>query len=185
MAEKTHLVFGNALNEPVATEREQGDLYFDTGVETDRLPHGVTGQILSTGGHAANPSWVTAPVANATHTGDVTGGTTLTIASEAVTYAKMQHVSANKVLGSTGGGDVSEIACTAAGRALLDDANAAAQLVTLGAMPLAGGTLTGAAEAADHGTAATDQLVNVCYGTGDPPAAATTTEGTLFIKYTA
>ena len=40
-------------------------------------------------------------------------------------------------------------------------------------------------EAADHGAAATDQVVNVCYGTGDPPAAATTTEGTLFVKYTA
>ncbi len=38
---------------------------------------------------------------------------------------------------------------------------------------------------ADHGTAATDQVVNVCYGTGDPPTASTTTEGTLFIKYTA
>jgi hypothetical protein len=34
-------------------------------------------------------------------------------------------------------------ACTAAGLALLDDANAAAQLVTLGALPLAGGTMSG------------------------------------------
>ena len=39
--------------------------------------------------------------------------------------------------------------------------------------------------AADHGTASTDQVVNVCYGTGEPPAANTTTEGTLFVKYTA
>lgn len=39
--------------------------------------------------------------------------------------------------------------------------------------------------AADHGTAATDQVVNVCYGTGSPPTANTTTIGTLFIKYTA
>lgn len=37
----------------------------------------------------------------------------------------------------------------------------------------------------DHGTAATDQIVNVCYGTGDPPAANTTTIGSLFVKYTA
>jgi hypothetical protein len=52
-----------------------------------------------------------------------------------VTYAKMQDVSAtDKVLGrsTAGSGDAEEIACTAAGRALLDDANAAAQLVTLG-----------------------------------------------------
>lgn len=39
--------------------------------------------------------------------------------------------------------------------------------------------------AKDHGTPATDMLVNVCYGTGNPPAANTTTIGTLYIKYTA
>jgi len=51
-----------------------------------------------------------------------------------VTYAIIQNVSAtDKVLGrsSTGSGDVEEIACTAAGRALLDDATAAAQRTTL------------------------------------------------------
>ena len=63
-----------------------------------------------------------------------------------VTYAKMQHVSAtDKVLGrsTAGAGDVEEIACTAAGRAILDDANAAAQLATLGAAPTASPTFTG------------------------------------------
>jgi hypothetical protein len=47
----------------------------------------------------------------------------------------MQDVSAtDKILGrsTAGSGDVEEIACTAAGRALLDDANAAAQRTTLG-----------------------------------------------------
>jgi len=39
------------------------------------------------------------------------------------------------------------------------------------------------AEAKDHGAGATDQIINVCYGVGAPPAANTTTEGTLFIKY--
>jgi len=39
--------------------------------------------------------------------------------------------------------------------------------------------------AADHGTAATDQVINICYGTGEPPTANTTTEGALFVKYTA
>lgn len=39
--------------------------------------------------------------------------------------------------------------------------------------------------AKDHGAAGTDMLVNVCYGTGDPPAANTTTIGTIYIKYTA
>jgi hypothetical protein len=103
-------------------------------------------------------------------------------------------ISEQTVLGRLTGGDITALTAsnvrtllgiTAAGAALIDDANAAAQLVTIGALPIAGGTLTGAAEAADHGTASTDQVVNVCYGTADPPAANTTTEGALFIKYTA
>jgi hypothetical protein len=72
--------------------------------------------------------------------------TTAKIGDAAVTYAKMQDVSAtDKVLGrsTAGAGDVEEIICTAAGRAILDDANAAAQLTTLGALPLAGGTMSG------------------------------------------
>ena len=44
---------------------------------------------------------------------------------------------------------------------------------------------TGTNVTGDHGTAATDQVVNVCYGTGDPPAANTMTEGALWVKYTA
>lgn len=52
-----------------------------------------------------------------------------------VTYAKIQNVSAtDKVLGrsTAGAGVIEEIACTAAGRAILDDADAAAQRTTLG-----------------------------------------------------
>lgn len=52
-------------------------------------------------------------------------------------------------------------------------------------MPLAGGTFTGAVIANDHGTASIDEIVGVCYGTGDPPTANTTTIGTLFIQYVA
>ena len=71
-------------------------------------------------------------------TGDVTaaaGSNSTTIANDAVTYAKMQNVSAtDKLLGrsSSGAGDVEEITCTAAGRALIDDADATAQRTTLG-----------------------------------------------------
>lgn len=74
-----------------------------------------------------------------TLTGDVTGSGTgsfaATIANDAVTYAKIQNVSAaDKILGrvTTGAGDIEEITCTAAGRALLDDADASAQRTTLG-----------------------------------------------------
>ena len=53
----------------------------------------------------------------------------------AVTYAKIQNISAtDKILGrsTAGAGVTEEIACTAAGRALIDDASAADQRTTLG-----------------------------------------------------
>lgn len=58
-------------------------------------------------------------------------------------------------------------------------------IASLNLMTKAGGTFTGYVYARDHGTAATDMIVNVCYGTGSPPAASGTTIGTLFVKYTA
>ena len=60
-------------------------------------------------------------------------GSTWTVRPTTITYSKMQNVSADKILGSAAGGVVSEIDCTAAGRALLDDATAADQRTTLGA----------------------------------------------------
>ena len=56
---------------------------------------------------------------------------------------------------------------------------------TTGTITAGGFTTTGVTVTGDHGTAATDQVVNVCYGTGDPPTANTTTIGSLFVKYTA
>ena len=68
--------------------------------------------------------------------GDITvssSGAAWTIDANAVTFAKMQAVSANVLLGNDATGTtVEEIPCTAAGRALLDDADASAQRATLG-----------------------------------------------------
>lgn len=80
---------------------------------------------------------------------------TTAIADDAVTYAKLQNVSAtDRLLGrsSAGAGNVEEITLTAAGRALIDDADAAAQRATLGlgtlstqnasTVAITGGTIT-------------------------------------------
>jgi hypothetical protein len=59
-------------------------------------------------------------------------GATWTIDTAVVTFAKIQNVTADKLLGSIAAGSVQEIACTAAGRALIDDVDATAQRTTLG-----------------------------------------------------
>ncbi len=90
----------------------------------------------------ATTAFVTAAIAAAPaiadgDKGDITvsgSGAAWAIDADAVTYAKIQNVSAtDKILGrsTAGAGDVEEITCTAAGRALLDDADAAAQRTTL------------------------------------------------------
>lgn len=69
--------------------------------------------------------------------GDITvtaSGATWTIDADAVTYAKMQNVSAtDKLLGrsTAGAGDVEEISCTAFARSILDDATEAAFKATV------------------------------------------------------
>ena len=77
-----------------------------------------------------------------TLTGDVTGsGTgsfTATIASDSVTYDKMQDVSAtDRLLGrsTAGAGTVEEIVCTSFARDILDDANASIVRSTIGVDP--------------------------------------------------
>ena len=95
--------------------------------------------------------------------------TTVKINDDAVTYAKIQNVSAtDRLLGraTTGAGAVEEITCTAAGRALIDDANAAAQRTTLGLGTLAtqSGTFSGTHSGTSSGTNTGDQTITL---TGD------------------
>lgn len=93
--------------------------------------------------------------------------TTAKIADDAVTYAKLQNVSAtDRLLGrsSAGAGDVQEITCTAFGRSLIDDADAAAGRTTLGVAPAASPAITGNATfTASEGVPVT--ITNT--GTGD------------------
>jgi hypothetical protein len=86
----------------------------------------------------------------APNAGDITSGTLdiARIANDAVTYAKLQNVSAtDRLLGrsSAGAGDVEEITCTSFGRSLIDDADAAAARTTLSVQPTASPAFTGTA----------------------------------------
>jgi hypothetical protein len=88
------------------------------------------------------------------------------LADGAVTYAKLQDVSAtDRLLGrrTAGAGDVEEIGCTAAGRALLDDVDAAAQRTTLGLGTLAtqSGTFSGTHSGTTSGTNTGDQTITL------------------------
>ena len=70
-----------------------------------------------------------APINNASFTGS------FAVPAGSISYAEIQNVSAtDRLLGrsTAGAGDIEEIVCTAAGRALLDDADSSAQRTTLG-----------------------------------------------------
>lgn len=91
--------------------------------------------------------------------GDITvsaSGAAWTIDNDAVTYAKIQNVSTTDVIlgrSSVGAGNIEEISCTAAGRALLDDVDASAQRTTLGLGTLAtqNGTFSGTSSGTNTG----------------------------------
>lgn len=158
------VVTANGVSGSVATETTTPAITMSLGAITPTTVNGVT---LS---GASSPTLAvtgTTTVAGAntgdqtiTLTGDVTGAGTgsfaATIANDAVTYAKMQNVSTtDKVLGrsTSGAGNVEEIACTAAGRALIDDADASAQRTTLGLGTLAtqSGTFSGTSSGTNTG----------------------------------
>lgn len=89
----------------------QGTILYRDAATWSALGVGASGQMLTTGGAAANPSW-SYPVPNGDK-GDITAssnGATWTIDGSAVTYAKIQNISATqKVLGrNTAGAGVAE-----------------------------------------------------------------------------
>ena len=104
--------------------------------------------------------------ADAIATGAV--GTT-ELGANTVTYAKFQQTSSADVLlgrQSTGAGNIEEIACTAAGRALLSNTNIIEQRATLGLGTLAtqNGTFSGTHSGTSSGTNTGDQTISL---TGD------------------
>ena len=129
---------------------------------------GATGAIGPTGPQGATGiQGATGPGLQDGDKGDITvsnTGSTWTVDNGAITYSKIQNISGtNVVLGrsSVGSGTIEEIVCTAAGRALIDDADATNQRTTLGL-----------------GTASTK---NITISTADPSGGV---DGDIWIKYT-
>lgn len=103
--------------------------------------------------------------------------TTAKLADNAVTYAKIQNTSTQDIIigrVTPGAGDLEEITCTAAGRALIDDVTVADQRTTLGLGTLAtqDGTFSGTHSGTTSGTNTGDQTITL---TGDVTGSGTGT----------
>lgn len=139
---------------------------FKAGAYTDVVPELVDGSVTTA--KLADGAITTAKASNLG---------TAALADGAVTYAKIQQTSGtDKLLGrsTAGAGAVEEITCTAAGRALLDDADATAQRATLGLGTLAtqNGTFSGTFSGTSSGTNTGDQTITL---TGDVTGSGTGT----------
>lgn len=182
------------------------DLLDDADAAAQRTTLGLGTLATQSGTFSGTSSGTNTGDQTITLTGDVTGSGTgsfaATIANDAVTFAKMQNVATGVLLGraTSGTGDVETITCTAAGRAILDDADAAAQRATLSAAPNSAGYLVTQptpelGNATDLGSLATGLLkststlgvasISIATGTDLPShthSAADITSGTLGIS---
>jgi hypothetical protein len=148
---------GSAYQQVVMPTAGIGDLQVTTGKLADGAVTTEKVTALSTAAYA-DSSVTTAKIADDAVTSDklndgaviaaaIGAGavTTAKLDTDAVTYDKLQNVSAtDRLLGrsTAGAGNVEEISCTAAGRALLDDVDATAQRATLGLGTIATGNGT-------------------------------------------
>ena len=105
---------------------------------TNRTGNSIVGRSASTAGAPADIAATADGQVLRRASGVLGFGTVATdgIANDAITYAKIQNVSAtDRLLGrsSAGAGDIEEIVCTAFARGFLDDVDAAAARSTIGA----------------------------------------------------
>lgn len=182
-AQRTTLGLGSAATGTIGTDVLAYDANLQGFVDTFTLPttDSTSGFVLGTNG-LGTLAFISPPAFADGDYGDISvsgGGTIITVdnstittdklVDDNVTYAKIQNVSAtDRLLGrsTAGAGNIEEITCTSAGRALLDDADASAQRTTLGLGTIAtqassnvtitGGSITGitALSIADGGTGA-------------------------------